>query len=487
LPETRVWGSKEKTPPCCSATAPLRIELHWGCGKSSWENALGSAFTIDGEGYTVDPAGNRTAKTDYLAGATSNYTYDRIYELTQTMQGTNTTESYSYDPVGNRLSSLGVSSYTNNTSNELTSDSNASYTYDATGNTTGKTDSTGTTSYTWDFENRLTQVTLPGTGGTVSFKYDPFGRRIQKSFTQGTNTTTMNFVYDGNGLIEQTDQNGSVLARYTQGQNTDEPLAESSAGATSYYEQDGLGSVTSLTNAAGAFAQTYTYDSFGKITNSTGTLTNPFRYTGREFDTETGLYYYRARYFDPNAGRFLSEDPIRFNGGVNLYAYVSNNSPNLGDPNGLLQVCCRPAHQAFASVWAKATLQPPPCHCFLKLSDGTTLSGYFSWSLGSFGDLVTRRDDNSDFNKYKNEAKCTDVPGSPCLNDAKAKKAFGSPKNLGPYGFAQPDVGTSNDAAAGLLKDSGIGYTLPPCAWGKGSGTYHPIGPISPFPPWPFM
>jgi len=69
---------------------------------------LGPAFTIDGDAYTVDPAGNRTVKTDYLAGATSNYTYDKIYELTQVMQGTNTTENYSYDPVGNRLSSLGV-------------------------------------------------------------------------------------------------------------------------------------------------------------------------------------------------------------------------------------------------------------------------------------------------------------------------------------------------------------------------------------------
>ncbi|MFZ0338640.1 MAG: hypothetical protein WAL45_11445 [Terracidiphilus sp.] len=74
----------------------------------------------------MNPAGNRTRKTDDLAGVTSNYTYDKIYELTQVLQGTNTTETYTFDPVGNRLSSLGVSSYTNNTSNELTSDSNAS-------------------------------------------------------------------------------------------------------------------------------------------------------------------------------------------------------------------------------------------------------------------------------------------------------------------------------------------------------------------------
>ncbi|HXJ17122.1 MAG TPA: RHS repeat-associated core domain-containing protein, partial [Candidatus Polarisedimenticolia bacterium] len=90
-----------------------------------------------------------------------------------------------------------------------------------------------------------------------------------------------------------------VVARYTQGQNIDEPLAMSRSAVTSYYEADGLGSVTSLTNGAGALVQTYTFDSFGKQIASNGSLTNPFQYTAREFDTETGLYYYRARYYDP--------------------------------------------------------------------------------------------------------------------------------------------------------------------------------------------
>ena len=138
---------------------------------------------LDGASYTVDNAGNRTSKTERLANVTSNYTYDPLYQLTQVAQSATTTESYSYDPVGNRLTSLGVSSYTTNTSNELTATSNATYTYDYNGNTQTKTDSTGTTTYTWDFENRLISVALPGTGGTVSFKYDPFGRRIYKSST----------------------------------------------------------------------------------------------------------------------------------------------------------------------------------------------------------------------------------------------------------------------------------------------------------------
>ena len=131
------------------------------------------------------------------------------------------------------------------------------------------------------------------------------------------------------------DQNGSVLARYAETQNIDEPLAELRSGTTSYYEADGLGSVTSLSSGAGAIANTYTYDSFGKLTASTGSITNRFQYTAREFDSESGLYYYRARYYDPTTGRFISEDPHReILHGMDFYPYVRNSAPNLIDPDG---------------------------------------------------------------------------------------------------------------------------------------------------------
>jgi RHS repeat-associated protein len=110
-----------------------------------------------------------------------------------------------------------------------------------------------------------------------------------------------------------------------EGPNIDEPLAESRSGTVSYYEQDGVGSVTSLSSATGTLAQTYAYDSFGNTTNSSGSLTNFFRYAGREFDTESGLYFNRARYYGPSVGRFLSEDPVDFDGGINFYEYVGNN------------------------------------------------------------------------------------------------------------------------------------------------------------------
>src|SRR5437899_311621 len=158
---------------------------------------------------------------------------------------------------------------------------------------------------------------------TLSFKYDAFGRRIYKSSSAGTSV----FAYDGDNLVEETNSAGAVVARYEQ--THDEPLAMLRSAATSYYHADGLGSVTSVSNAAGSIANTYTYDSFGKLTASTGSLVNPFQYTARESDTETGLYYYRARYYDQGAGRFLSEDPLDFDGdGINFYSYVANGPTN---------------------------------------------------------------------------------------------------------------------------------------------------------------
>jgi len=197
--------------------------------------------------------------------------------------------------------------YSYNSSNELTSNSSGSYTYDANGNTLS--DPSGK-SYTWDFENRLTHAVNPGVG-TTTFKYDPFGRRIQKISPSFTSV----FVYDGSNLIETLNASGAEVASYTQTRTIDETLAELRSGTTDYYEADGLGSTTSLSASSGTLGNTYAYDSFGNLTASTGTVRNYFQYTGREFDPETGIYEYRARYFDPSSGRFLSEDPLKFGQG----------------------------------------------------------------------------------------------------------------------------------------------------------------------------
>jgi RHS repeat-associated protein len=190
-----------------------------------------------------------------------------------------------------------------------------------------------------------------------SFKYDPFGRRIYKSSSSGTSI----YAYDGYNLIEETNSSGAVVTRYTQGLNIDEPLAMLRNSTTSYYEADGLGSVTSLSNPSGALAQTYGYDSFGKQTSSSGSLTNPFRYTARDFDSEISLQFSRARYFDPVTGRFLNEDPERFGAGQNFYEYVLNDPIDNTDPTGLkTSVCCRPLRYVIGHLGLK--------HCYIKVT-----------------------------------------------------------------------------------------------------------------------
>jgi RHS repeat-associated protein len=206
-------------------------------------------------------------------------------------------------------------------------------------------------------------VTFVICGATISFKYDPFGRRIYKSSSSATSV----YAYDGDNLVEETNSAGGVVARYEQTQNIDEPLAMLRSSTTSYFHADGLGSVTSLSNAAGSIANTYTYDSFGKLTASTGSLVNPFQYTARESDSETGLYYYRARYYDPTSGRFLKEDPIRLRGGINKFASVLNSPANRVDPRGLLSLgalgralrhfnCIRDCAADFANRYSLAGL-----------------------------------------------------------------------------------------------------------------------------------
>jgi RHS repeat-associated protein len=244
------------------------------------------------------------------------------------------------------------------------------FTYDDNGNTLTKVETSGTTSYGWDFENRLTSVTLPNSGGTVSFKYDPFGRRIQKWSTSGTTI----YVYDGANIVAEYDSSGALIARYAQGQGIDQPLAITKQGTTAYYNAD-LGSITTLRDAGGALVASYTYEAFGKTT-STGTLVNPFQYTGREWDQETGLYYYRARYYDQTLGRFVSEDPIRFRGGIDFYKYAEDNPVMFKDPTGNdTYVCTAPLH-SFGPIWGPLAYYTlpfvgfPTYHEYLCVWDG---------------------------------------------------------------------------------------------------------------------
>jgi RHS repeat-associated protein len=184
-------------------------------------------------------------------------------------------------------------------------------------------------------------------------------------------------------LIEETNGSGTVVARYVHDRKIDEPLAMLQGGATSYYQADGLGSVTSLSNASGNLAQTYTLDSFGNQIASSGSLTNPFRYTGREFDGETSLYYYRARYYDASIGRFLAEDPAGFNAGIHFYKYVKNQPLDYVDPYGLK--CAQVTPWQEIPQMSGAPLQP-----YSSYQDGLAWQ-FKGWDLsgGSEGPVIS--------------------------------------------------------------------------------------------------
>jgi RHS repeat-associated protein len=268
---------------------------------------------------------------------TKSYSYDAVDRLTSALY-TNPlqpNENYDYDAVGNRNSSHLSASYNYQPFNRMTNTSTASHTYDANGNLISKTDPLGPTQYSWDFENRLKQVTLPS-GSTVTYNYDALGRRIQRTPSTGIAT---NFIYDGGEVIKDLNSDGSAV-EYVNGPGTDNKLrlTDSRLAATGplYFVQDHLGSTTALTNSLGVTVSQTSYDSFGNP--SAGASLTRYTYTGREFDSDTGLYYYRARWYDPQLGRFISEDPIGLAGGINQFAYVSNNPQNAKDPSGLYEI-----------------------------------------------------------------------------------------------------------------------------------------------------
>ncbi|MFM6623632.1 MAG: RHS repeat domain-containing protein, partial [Dolichospermum sp.] len=304
--------------------------------------------------YVYDAASRITKITDI--DGTTDYTYDKRAQLTGAnhSNANNPDESYSYDANGNRItSSIHGTGYVTGKGNRLLSDGKYNYEYDNEGNLTKQTEiATGKVQeLTWDYRNRLVAfVDKDATGKEtqrVEFTYDALNRRIAKAVDTNPQDTTppvvRQFIYDGqNVLLEFVDSDGAganqpVLdTRYLHGAGVDQVLAQESAGNVEWHLTDHLGTVRDLVNNSGAVVNHFVYDSFGQvISESNPAVDTRYLFTGREFDQEIGLYYYRARYYDANTGRFLSEDPIGFNSeDTNLYRYVKNSPINFIDPNG---------------------------------------------------------------------------------------------------------------------------------------------------------
>jgi len=183
--------------------------------------------------------------------------------------------------------------------------------------------------YVWDYENRLTSASTRKQ--TVRYRYDALGRRVQRYFVGGKENTK--FIYDGQDVL--VDDNNGVLTKYQNGLGIDNKLKVSTNGTAKYFLTDHLGSTNGLVDASGNLTEQTSYDSFGNATNN---LSTRYQFTGREFDNFTGLHYYRARWYDGNLGRFISEDPIGLAGGINTYGYVDNAPLSFRDPSGKLPI-----------------------------------------------------------------------------------------------------------------------------------------------------
>ncbi len=294
------------------------------------------------------------------------YRYDALYRLTHTDTPEITelsNESFTYDQVGNRLTSAdtpGTWSY--NPNNELLGHAAVQYEYDANGNMTRKITGDAVTSYVYNTEDRLTEVWNgdPETGSlTAKYYYDPFGRRLFKE----VNGIRTYYMYADEGLAAEMDASGRVTKTYgwkPGGTWGTDPLymAEDTDGSAAleyyFYHNDHLGTPQKMTDPSGAVVWSATYSSFGEAhVDPASTVTNNLRFPGQYEDRETGLHYNWFRYYGPGSGRYLRIDPLLSLTNVRNdfyfiiplllempskhlpYVYALNNPNRFIDPEGL--------------------------------------------------------------------------------------------------------------------------------------------------------
>ena len=272
------------------------------------EHKDGGGVVIATASYVLDDLNRLTTET--LDGAPRTIGYDGTDQV-KTVTGSNS-EAYTYDKNGNRTGG----GYVTASGNRLMSDGVYNYEYDPEGNRTKRTKIADLTvdEYGWDYRNRLTAIVSKDAGGgvlkTVGYEYDVDDQRVQKTVTSAMPSAgdgVENYFIDREQIAFVTDGGGMQMFHYLYGLNVDAVMAQDSPAGMVWALADRLGSIDTLTDADGVVVDKRTFDSFGRILSETNPLVSfRYGYTGRERDLESGLDYYRARYYDPQVGRFIS-------------------------------------------------------------------------------------------------------------------------------------------------------------------------------------
>lgn len=286
--------------------------------------------------YGYDKADNIIQKA--TEHGTYNYTYDNLYRLTGATNPTPlTNETYTYDPVGNRLTDSNITgSWQYNSNNQLTqAGGNIVFTHDSNGNLITKTEGLTITTYVWDTFDRLTEVRDTNNNPIATYYYDPFGRRLWKE----VNNTRIYFFYADEGLIAEASATGTLTISYGYrpgGTWSTDAVYLKTNNQYYFFQSDHLGTSQKLLASDGTVVWGAKAQAFGQtVVDAGSTITNNLRFPGQYFDQETEMHYNWFRYYDPHTGRYITSDPIGFRGGLNTYSYVKANPIAKSDPSGL--------------------------------------------------------------------------------------------------------------------------------------------------------